>query len=660
MALLLLLIQITPADLATQGDYQAAITAYEKELKTASKEDSFDILVDIGDLYLYFLYQPEPAQRYYLTARKKFPEEKRIGSLLYRLGHASELQEDYQNAAKYFSEVVTKHRDCPYVNDALSAVERSFRKNYQDLVARVDGWPITRIEIDEIIQNMPTVMRPGYESVEKQKELIDRQVIERLITKFALDHSYDTISTVKRQYTYANKRYLMDQLLMKDIYSKIKVTEDDIKDYYNKNLDKFTINRRIKIREIVTESESLANWLRDSIIADSTAWDTLAKQYSVAPSKHSGGNVGYLVDGIKPPEIDSVLFSTELGEITPVVMPDSNQYAFYKIVEYRKRKQRDVNEVKSMIRSTIEAEERKKLQKELEDSLLSKIKHEYFLEKEHGDTLAIFDHHHITQADLDYKMEQLPPFAKLDFQGEEGRERLLKEMVKEELRYISAFKKKYYLGDTTFIQSVNSRRNAMLAELWQREILDKAQTTEEEIKEYYNAHIDSLYTVPAQVRLRGLLTKDRAIADSIYSGLRYKPWYWPFSYRYRTGTFDSLVNHFSLNPDTVRGADFGYVIKGSNPLVDSLVFPKKPNTIVEPIYDTRDSTYYIYWLVEKNPVRIVPYENAKVEIERNMKRKKIGERREAFLKELKENVKVEYFLPEEPKEVGGKEEKKKK
>ncbi len=653
MMVLLILFGVSPIDLATQGNYRAAIAAYQEELKSASREDSFSILVDIGDLYLYWLYQPDSAMVYYQQVREKFPESKELGSVLYRMGHASELLEDFQNAARYYSDVVTKYRDCPYVDQALSAVERAFRKNYQEHLARVDGWPITRIEIDEMIQNMPTVMRIGYDKPEKLKELVDRKVIERLIRTYALKHRYDTIPEVRKRYYYSNKRYLMDDFLTREVFSRITVTDSEIKKYYDENRDKYLIKARVKAKEIVVNSDSLAKRLRDSVLIDSAAWDTLCKVYSVAPSRFSGGQLGYVVKGTRPDPIDSILFATEVGSVSTIISPDSGKFAFYKILEKKPARYRKLDEVKRMIKSTIEGEKKKAMTEALEDSLLKTVKVEYYLEGEHGDTLAIFDHHAITGDDVEFKKDQLPPFARDEFKGPEGLKKLLKEMVKEELRFIAAFKRKLYLYDTTFTKFQENRKQVMLNELWRREIVAKAKLTEDEIKAYYQEHRDDQYTVPAQIRLRALITKDSSFADSLYLSLRYRPWFWPFSHRYRTREFDSIVNHYSLNPDTVRvirGADLGFVIKGTKKEIDSLVFPLGKGTISPPIYSVEDSSYYLYLVLDKNPVRVISYKQAKPEIERNLRRKKLNDRRTEFLDQLKAKAKIEYFLPVEKEE----------
>ncbi|HIE05940.1 MAG TPA: peptidyl-prolyl cis-trans isomerase [bacterium (Candidatus Stahlbacteria)] len=657
MIALLILAMVGPIDLATQGNFEAAIAANQEQLKDASLEDSFQIFLNIGDLYLYWLYQPDSALIYYEKVKERFEEDSlKLGITIYRMGHANELSEDYQTAAKCFSDVVTKFREfCPsyYSDQALAAVDRCFHKNYQELLAKVDNWPITRIEIDAEIDEMPSVMRVSYQSPEKIKQLIDRKIIDWLLEKYCLKHRYDTIPDVRNRIFRANKRYMMDDILARDIYSKITVTDAEIKKYYDENREKYRIKAKAKIKEIVVQSESLANWLHGEISADTSRWDSLCKIYSTAPSKHSGGSLGYMAEGARPGIEDSIFFATEIGKITPVVQLDTNKFAFYKVLDKKPGRDRKLDEVKRLIRSSIYNDKKKKMTEAYLDSLFKLVKSEYFLDGERGDTLVKFDHHFITELDVKQKKEEIPPFQRSDYSKRENLKDLLEDMVKQELRFITAFRKHYYIFDSTFTNFLDNRKREMLGELWQREIVAKAKLTEREIKRYYQEHLKDEFTVPAQIRLRGIITKDSAYADSLYHALRYRPWWWPFSYRFQTEIYDSLINHYSLTPDTVRsirGVDFGYMMKGSKPIVDSLVFPLSKNTIARPIYNEADSTYTLYLVVDKKPVRIIRYDQAKTGIERNLKRKKLNARRDEFLERLKAQAKIEYFLPEEEEE----------
>lgn len=115
-----------------------------------------------------------------------------------------------------------------------------------------------------------------------------------------------------------------------DVGSKIEIDRAKITQYYQDNLDKFTVAEQRRARHILfktEENDSIEKLQEQSAKAEEIlrkarsgeSFADLAKQYSEGPSKVSGGDLGFFSRGRMVPTFDKAIFSLKEGEISDVV-----------------------------------------------------------------------------------------------------------------------------------------------------------------------------------------------------------------------------------------------------------------------------------------------------------------------------------------------------
>lgn len=121
------------------------------------------------------------------------------------------------------------------------------------------------------------------------------------------------------------KRMLMEKLIEKDAYAGIKVLDKEVLDYYRKNIKAFTSTPRVHVAQILTRDEDKAEkiWNRLNMGEDFAA---VAREESMTPEASKGGDLGFLPRGVMPEEIDAVIFSIPIGQISRVV---KSPYGFH-------------------------------------------------------------------------------------------------------------------------------------------------------------------------------------------------------------------------------------------------------------------------------------------------------------------------------------------
>ncbi|MCE5194169.1 MAG: SurA N-terminal domain-containing protein [Nitrospiraceae bacterium] len=100
--------------------------------------------------------------------------------------------------------------------------------------------------------------------------------------------------------------------------------------------------------------------------------------------------------------------------------------------------------------------------------------------------LAKVDGSAITKEDLSRELEALPVFAQKMFDGEEGKSRLIDEIVKKELLYKEA-KKKGLDKDPAYAKKIaDTQKLILISTLLEKEIDSKVNVSEQEIKDFYD------------------------------------------------------------------------------------------------------------------------------------------------------------------------------
>lgn len=106
-------------------------------------------------------------------------------------------------------------------------------------------------------------------------------------------------------------------------------------------------------------------------------------------------------------------------------------------------------------------------------------------EEQKGQYLVKINGVTITKEDLKKEVEALPPFAQKMFEGEEGIERLIDELIKKELLYQEA-KKKGLDKDAAYLKKVaDSQKLILISALLEKEIEDKAKLSDKDIRDFY-------------------------------------------------------------------------------------------------------------------------------------------------------------------------------
>ncbi len=147
------------------------------------------------------------------------------------------------------------------------------------------------------------------------------------------------------------KRIRTRKLTVREIDSKIPVSEEEIKEYFKKHSTRFLWPMRVRALQIMVGDEAKAEKIRKRLM-NKADFATIAKETSQSPDAASGGDLGYFSRGQMPPEFEEAVFNLKENEISEVI---KSIYGFhiFKVIKKKKLRPMKYSEAHERIRTLI-------------------------------------------------------------------------------------------------------------------------------------------------------------------------------------------------------------------------------------------------------------------------------------------------------------------
>ena len=626
-------------DLVLTEQYDDAIEYCETMIQ--KNKDPYQWKLELGDIYFSRLLDFQKAEEIYRDVVDNYKHKN--GWAHYRLAQVLEMREDFLNSARMYEVVATRFRKAPLDSFSLLGVERCFKKNYQDYVAVIDGYHITRLELDERTGRGTQMARSD------EKAVLDRMITDRLIYASARKNNVIAGDFFKKDFGIRNRMLLLDEVRAVEVMAKAAPTEKEMKAYYKKNRENFKVREQVMGKEIVVESDSLARVLLDTLRKDIAAFDSLAKQHSVETTARNGGLMGVIYRERKPAAIDSAIFSVEPNTLTDVIAFDG-KYGIYYITSHKPERYREYDEVVKQIEPQVRAENVTREEEALNARLRKKAKLVIYEDsivvvlKDTADQsrevkLAEVNGRPITWAMVVYRNEVMTPmFAKVSLTTTDNVRGVVNTIFGDELRLELAWRNKYFLNDGYFTQFKETMKSVMDQALYQQVVVDAIVIDSQAVEKEYNDKREE-FKVPESARVREIVVDSKELADQIYQELQRRP-----------EVFDSLVAVYSKAPSTLREGESGLIRRGMmGDAYDRVLFSLKIGEISK-VFEAKKSTWTIIKPIEYYPEHYRTLEDVWNMVESRLRRQQQNELATNFLARIREEADIEILLgePEAP------------
>ncbi|MBN1225331.1 MAG: peptidyl-prolyl cis-trans isomerase [Candidatus Aminicenantes bacterium] len=156
-----------------------------------------------------------------------------------------------------------------------------------------------------------------------QKSEISLSVDEQkqYLAKLSREHQPEgNIDSLKQEEITALINRLRIEKYMSQKVTHIDVSDDEITEYYDLNKREFLRPERVKVSQILTEKEDKAIEILENVKnAAEETFREIARKESSGVEAAKGGDMGIFEQGQLPFEMERVIFSLGVGEVSPVV-----------------------------------------------------------------------------------------------------------------------------------------------------------------------------------------------------------------------------------------------------------------------------------------------------------------------------------------------------
>lgn len=262
----------------------------------------------------------------------------------------------------------------------FGSVLSGWAKAEDPVVAIVNGVKITQSELNPLIEeyrqkSQKTVVKPE-DKVQILKGLVRRILI--LQQKEADDLRKE--EQIIRQVRDFENRLVVGAYLNKHVGEKLTVTDEEVKGFYQNNLQKFASPPKVKARHILLRDREEAEQVLAKL-KNGGNFIELAKEYSIdLPMAKEGGPMGTIEKGRTLPELEKALFTLQVGEFSGIV---ETRYGFHILMvdEIITTEYRPFEEVKESIKKGLLQQKEAKAFDEMATNLEKKAKIEMFEDK---------------------------------------------------------------------------------------------------------------------------------------------------------------------------------------------------------------------------------------------------------------------------------------
>lgn len=205
------------------------------------------------------------------------------------------------------------------------------------VIAAVGGKPITEADVSREIARMGQ-RGQNYNTPQGRAMVLEQLINKRLFLLDAQRNLYEREPAFKEQLQ-AVKEEMLTGYAMQKAVERVRVTDEEVKKYYEENKDKFVSGTTFNASHILVESEDKANELLDQIRAGEITFEDAARRFSTCPSGKQGGELGDFTSGQMVPEFENACAAMEPGQTTG---PVKTQFGYHIIRLNKKEEGGDV------------------------------------------------------------------------------------------------------------------------------------------------------------------------------------------------------------------------------------------------------------------------------------------------------------------------------
>lgn len=248
-----------------------------------------------------------------------------------------------------------------------TSTDNSADKKEATVLATVNGSDITSADFDREVKALPEYIRGMADTPQGKKEMLDTLVMRELILQQAAKEGLDKGKEIDEKLAELKKRIVVDTYLKKKVETDAKISDEELKKFYDQNLDKFKSGEQVKASHILVKSEQEAKEILAQL-KGGAKFEELAKAKSVDTSASKGGDLGWFGKGNMVPAFEKAAFALKEGDLSGIV---KSEFGFHiiKLTGKRAAGTRSFEEAKEQIKAALMPAKQQQIFMQLKEDL---------------------------------------------------------------------------------------------------------------------------------------------------------------------------------------------------------------------------------------------------------------------------------------------------
>ena len=260
---------------------------------------------------------------------------------------------DYQKAENELrSEVAQDCQGCPQ-----EQIDAQFKQKQKDLLRGMIDQSLMAERAKDMGINVEPDLTKRLDEVRKQNGLATIDDLKKGVEASGL--SWEDYKTTIRN------GLLQKEVVQREVGSRIDISPDEVKQYYEAHPQEFTLPERVTLSEISVSTEgkkpeefdalrAKAEGLRTSVI-NGDDFGKVARLYSEGSTAKEGGALGTFKRGELSPQIEDIVFQMRKYQLTDVIQTRTG-FEFLLVEDHLQAGLESIDKVQTEIRNTIHAQ----------------------------------------------------------------------------------------------------------------------------------------------------------------------------------------------------------------------------------------------------------------------------------------------------------------
>jgi peptidyl-prolyl cis-trans isomerase C len=260
----------------------------------------------------------------------------------------------------------------------LLSSDTATKKPSGEVMARIKNREITMNEINSALEELPPWMKEAYTKDEAKKlDFVKTYVANELFYEKGVKLGINKDPEIREKAQLLEKEMVIQKVLEREVFSKIKSEEDDLRNYYEVYKDRYTEKPAIKFRYILTSSQEDAEGVVKQI-EGGVSFEELAKQHSIdEATKDDGGTVsgwvyetGYIPGVGTDKELTGQLFEFSMDSKAHIIKTEKGFYVA-EVTDKKEKRVKSFDEVRQEVELAYRQDKSQKGVQQFMDDILA-------------------------------------------------------------------------------------------------------------------------------------------------------------------------------------------------------------------------------------------------------------------------------------------------